>query len=159
MALSALSTLAAAVAANAGVNAAGRVQSAYTVVGGLEAGRKAGAPRITWVPVSEDIEPPNRDETALSKTAFTRKVECAVVIVGQDYDQAELDLHAFLGGLSRTQPLVALPTTADHSEQSLTGALRHEISLRVVVDIPVFRETYTAGLVTGTVHTETLTDP
>lgn len=159
MALTSLSTLAAAVAAAAGVNPAAHPQTAYTVVGGLEAGRKAGAPRITWVPVSEDIEPPNRDETALSKTAFTRKVECAVVIVGQDYDQAELDLHAFLGGLSRTQPLVALPTTAEHSEQSLTGALRHEISVLVTVDIPVFRETYTAGLVTGTVHTDTVTDP
>lgn len=156
MALTSLSTLAAAVAAAAGVNPAAHPQTAYTVVGGLEAGRKAGPPRVTWVPVSEEIGAPQRDESTLSKTAFTRKVECAVVILGQDYDQAELELHALLGGLSRTQPLVALPTTAEHSEQTLTGALRHEIALRVVVDIPVFREVYTEGEISSVAHTETL---
>ena len=156
MALTSLSTLAAAVAAAAGVNPAAHPQTAYTVVGGLEAGRKAGPPRVTWVPVSEGVGAPPRDESALSKTAFTRKVECAVVIPGQDYDQAELELHALLGGLSRTQPLVALPTTAEHSEQTLTGALRHEIALRAVVDIPVFREVYTEGEISSIAHTETL---
>ena len=156
MALTSLSTLAAAVAAAAGVNPAAHPQTAYTVVGGLEAGRKAGPPRGSWRPVAEEIGAPQRAESTLSKTAFTRKVECAVVILGQDYDQAELELHALLGGLSRTQPLVALPTTAEHSEQTLTGALRHEIALRVVVDIPVFREVYTEGEISSIAHTETL---
>lgn len=159
MSYAGLQTLVSAVATNAGVNPGAHAQTAYTAIGTLEAARRAGPPRVTWVPVEETAAAPTRDESLLSKTAFVRQVRCDVRILGQDYAQAEIELHAFLGALSRTQPLVVRPLGGPHNPETLTGANRYEIVYGVEVDIPVYHETYTAGLVTGTAHVETVTDP
>lgn len=159
MAYSSLTALATAIAADAGENSATAPQTAFTVIGALERGRREGPPRVMWVPGDGELEPPEQDEDETSKIGYEHQVSCTIHFLGSSYDQAETLLKHWLAALQRTQgDKCALPGRTAYRDETLTGTNRHEIALTCVVKLPYAFETYTRGLVTGTAQTGTITE-
>lgn len=146
MAFTTLSDIANAIAADAGANPATHPQTAYTTIGSVERGKRVGPPSVTWVPRGGPVEFATEDDP-LAKNAFDRRLTCDVFFVGVDYDQAELEAKAFLGGFARELPRLGRALNEEHAEQSLTGANRYEIKLTVEVRLSVHHEEYTTATI------------
>lgn len=160
MAYTTLASLAAAIAANAGINAAVSPQTAYTVVGALERGRREGPPRVVWTPGDGELTEPNQDESELSKIGYTHRIECRVTFLGADYDAADTLLRNWLAALQRTQGNNCVtPRRTEYRDETLSGTNRHEITLICDVDLPIAFETYTAAEVLYGTQTGTVTNP
>lgn len=148
----AIDTIAAAVATDAS-------QSAVTFVGDLEHGRRAGGPRIVWVPRGGSVESADQDEDDTSKSCNTLVERCDVHFLHSSRENARTLFTDFLAALFRTQTRwSAKPGDYDHSTETLTGKNRHEIRLTVTVDIPVTFEEYTAAEVDAVAQTTTVTN-
>lgn len=147
-----LSDLVSAVAAAAGENSEVAPQTDFTVIGALEKGKRE-VPRVAWVPRGGPIDPAEDDEDTMSKSAYVRRLRCEVTFTNTSYETAETLMHDFLGGLARTQPKAAVTGEERHAEETLTGTNRYQITIEVVVLIPVLFEVYTPATVTSATPT------
>lgn len=159
MAFTSLSSLTAAIAADAGVNSGTSSQAAFTVIGSIEAGKREGGSRVIWIPGEESIEPADQDESDSTKIAYERRLTCEVRFQGDDFDSVSTLVSHFLAAVFRTQtPRSVRPIKGTHAEQALTGLARWQISYEVEVSIPVVFESLTVSEIEQTSQTGTVTD-
>jgi hypothetical protein len=154
-----LSAVVSAIAADAGQNSETAPQTSITTIGQIEAARRLGPPRVTWVVGGGPVTDPEQDETELSKIGYQRNPACRVAFLGSSYDQAEGLLYDFLAAVRRTQQSTVVPGDEAVTPETITGANRYEISLEVLVKLPVPFETYTAADVDAAAQTGTVTNP
>jgi len=124
-------------------------QSAFTSVGSIDAAKREGPPRVTWIPGGGEITDPDQDESEYSKIAFQRNPVCSVTFLGGTYDQAEALYTEWLGALYRSQSITVRPGREEYGGENATNAQRHWITVEVTLQIPVPFEVYTAADVQG----------
>lgn len=160
MAYTSLTSLAMAIAEDAGQNSTTAPQTDFTYIGALPKARREGPPIVVWTPGDGEIVEPNQDEDELSKVGYTHKLECAVSFLGSDYDAADLLMRNWLAALMRTQGNnCVLPGKTAYRGDTLTSTNRHEIVLTCTVDLPVTFETYTTVEIDVTAQAGTVVDP
>jgi hypothetical protein len=69
-------------------------------------------------------------------------------------------MRAWLAALHRTQGWTCIEILgSEYPDESLTTGARHEITVRVTVDLPISFETYTTAKVELTAQTGAVIDP
>ena len=154
-----LADLAAAIAADAGVNSASAPQSAFTTVGPVEAARRGGPPSIHWTVTGAKWEPAEQDESDTTRACNQRVMRAEVEFLATDFDACMLLVSDFGAAVFRTQSRASARVVDEtHAKQPVSGSSRYQITLTVEYDLPVIYQTSVLADVDATSQSGTVED-
>jgi len=152
-----LEDIAAAIAADAGVNSAADPQTDFTTCGAIKAARREGPPSVDWVVTGAKWEPAEQDESETERACNQRVVRAEVTFLGADYDACTKLVKDFGAAVFRTQTrTTARVIDEEHVRQAVASSARYQITLTVEFDDPVIFETSEAADVEAAEQTGTV---
>lgn len=154
-----LEDIAAAIAADAGINSASDPQTDFTTCGAIKAARREGPPSVDWVVTGAKWEPPEQDESETERACNQRVVRAEVTFLGADYDACTKLVKDFGAAVFRTQARTTCRVVdEEHVRQAVASSARYQITLAVDFDDPVIFETSEVADVEATAQTGTVAE-
>lgn len=154
-----LEDIAAAIAADAGINSAADPQTDFTTCGAIKAARREGPPSVDWVVTGAKWEPPGQDESETERACNQRVVRAEVTFLGADYDACTKLVKDFGAAVFRTQARTTCRVVdEEHVRQAVASSARYQITLAVDFDDPVIFETSEVADVEATAQTGTVAE-